>query len=46
LAQRLVAADEGLVELKKQIVAGQSSGTLKKITEKIQKLLASTSSAG
>jgi CRP-like cAMP-binding protein len=45
LAQRLVAADDGLVELKKQIVAGQSPGTLKKITEKIQKLLNADSSS-
>jgi CRP-like cAMP-binding protein len=44
LAQRLVAADDGLVELKKQIVAGQSSSTLKKITDKIQKLLNADSS--
>ena len=45
LAQRLVAADEGLVELKKQIVAGQPSSILKKITERIQKLLNADSSS-
>ena len=45
LARRLVAANEALVELKKQIVAGQPSSTLKKITERIEKLLNADSSS-
>jgi CRP-like cAMP-binding protein len=43
LARRLVAADRGLVELKKQIQAGQSPGALSKLLEKIEKTLAAFS---
>jgi CRP-like cAMP-binding protein len=39
LAQRLVDADRGLVELKKQLQAGQSSSALGKTLELIQHML-------
>ena len=39
LARRLVAADEGLVELKKQIHAGHSPKTLSKLIGRIEEIL-------
>jgi CRP/FNR family transcriptional regulator, cyclic AMP receptor protein len=39
LAQRLVDADTGLIELKKQLQAGQSSSVLGKTLERIQQML-------
>ena len=39
LAQRLVAADSGLVELKKQLQAGQPPSALGKTIEKLQEVL-------
>jgi CRP/FNR family cyclic AMP-dependent transcriptional regulator len=39
LAQRLVAADEGLIELKNQLRAGHSPGTLGKLIGKIEEVL-------
>jgi CRP/FNR family transcriptional regulator, cyclic AMP receptor protein len=39
MAERLLAADSGLVILKKQIHADQSSTALKRIVEKVQKIL-------
>lgn len=39
LAQRLVAADEGLVELKKQFQAGQPASALSKLLENLQAVL-------
>ena len=39
LAQRLVDADTGLIELKKQLQAGQSSGVLGKTLEALQQML-------
>jgi len=39
LAQRLVAADSGLVELKKQLQAGQLPSALGKTIEKLQEVL-------
>ena len=39
LARRLVATDWGLVELKKQIQAGQSPSALSKMLEKIEEVL-------
>jgi len=43
LAQRLVAIDNGFVELKKQIQAGQAPGVLARTLEKIEKTLAAWS---
>jgi CRP/FNR family transcriptional regulator, cyclic AMP receptor protein len=43
LAQRLVAIDNGFVELKKQIQAGQAPGVLGRTLEKIEKALAAWS---
>lgn len=43
LARRLVAADTDLVELKKQLQAGQSPGALMKMLEKIETTLAAFS---
>jgi len=43
LAQRLVAIDNGFVELKKQLQAGQSPGVLGRTLEKIEKALAAWS---
>lgn len=39
LAQRLVAADEGLIELKNQLSAGHSPSTLSKLIGKIETVL-------
>ncbi len=39
LARRLVAADRGLVELKKHLQAGQSPGTLYKMIDSIEQIL-------
>ena len=39
LARRLVAADKGLVELKKQLQAGQSPSALSKMVGKIEEIL-------
>jgi CRP-like cAMP-binding protein len=39
LARRLVAIDDGFVELKKQLQAGQSASVLSKTLEKIEKAL-------
>ncbi len=39
LAQRIVAANSNLVELKKQLKAGQSPGALSKMLEKVQEVL-------
>ncbi|MGA8613974.1 MAG: cyclic nucleotide-binding domain-containing protein [Xanthobacteraceae bacterium] len=39
LAQRLVAVDNGFVELKKQLQGGQSPGVLTRTLEKIEKTL-------
>lgn len=39
LAQRLVLADTGLVELQKQLLADQPSSVLKKTIEKVQEIL-------
>jgi CRP/FNR family transcriptional regulator, cyclic AMP receptor protein len=36
LARRLVAADSGIVELKKQLQAGQSAGMVRKMLDKIE----------
>ena len=43
LARRLIAADTGLVELKKQLQAGQPPSTLRKMLENIEKTLAAWS---
>jgi CRP/FNR family transcriptional regulator, cyclic AMP receptor protein len=43
LARRLVAIDDGFVELKKQLEAGQSSGVLGRTLERIEKTLAAWS---
>ena len=43
LAQRLVAIDNGFVELKKQLQTGQSPGVLARTLEKIEKTLAAWS---
>jgi CRP/FNR family transcriptional regulator, cyclic AMP receptor protein len=43
LAQRLVAIDDGFVELKRQIQAGQSPGVLGRTLDKIEKTLAALS---
>lgn len=43
LAQRLVTIDNGFVELKKQLQAGQSPGVLGRTLEKIEKALAAWS---
>jgi CRP/FNR family cyclic AMP-dependent transcriptional regulator len=39
LAQRLVAADIGLVELRKQLPAGPPSGAIKRVIEKLEEVL-------
>ncbi len=39
LAERLVAIDNGFVELKKQLQAGQSAGALARTLEKIEKAM-------
>ena len=39
LAQRLLAADKGLVELTKQIEAGQSPSVLRKTLKKVEEIL-------
>jgi CRP/FNR family cyclic AMP-dependent transcriptional regulator len=39
LARRLVATNQGLIELKKQLQAGQSPGVLSKMLEKIEEVL-------
>jgi hypothetical protein len=39
LAQRLVAADRGLVELNKQLQADHPPSALKKVVEKLEKVL-------
>lgn len=44
LARRLVAADTGIVELKKQLQAGQSSSILRRMLEKIEASLGGSSS--
>ena len=44
LARRLVAADTGIVELKKQLQAGQSSRILRRMLEKIEASLGGSSS--
>jgi len=43
LARRLIAADTGIVELKKQIQAGQSSSILRRMLEKVEASLGGSS---
>ena len=42
MAGRLLAADIGLVSLKKQIQGGQSSTSLRRIVDRIQKMLSTS----